>query len=120
MVPLWRGNIVSKNMATVLDNESLLVQFKFPLSAFLELSKKVTFMVCQCYCKVSTVPVTSRSLAIALYSASPSIIRVVQYCGIMRFMILCFRHHKMSPNLILNKIVTVLCCMKKAILCDTL
>ena len=29
---------------------------------------------------------------------SVSSARVVQYCDIMRFMILCVRHHKVSPN----------------------
>ena len=29
---------------------------------------------------------------------SGRIVRVVQYCDIMRFMILCVRHHKLSPN----------------------
>ena len=29
---------------------------------------------------------------------SGRIVRVVQYCDIMRFMILCVRHHKLSPH----------------------
>ena len=46
-------------------------------------------------------------------------IGVVQYCAIMRFMILCVRRHfVMSNSPILNKIVTVLYCMKNGTLCD--
>ena len=44
--------------------------------------------------------------------------RVVQHCDIMRFMINCVRHHKVSLTLILDKIVTVLWCMKNGTLCD--
>ena len=61
-------------MVTFLNNEPLLVQFKFPLSTFLELSQKITIMVCQCYCKVSTAAVTMESSAIAVSSVSPSIL----------------------------------------------
>ena len=45
--------------------------------------------------------------------------RVVQYCDIMRFMILWKDIRKCPLTPIFNKIVTVLQCMKNGTLCDT-
>ena len=59
--------------------------------------------------------------SLQLYTTMPvQQMRVVQYSDIMRFILLCDRHHKVSPNPNLNKIVTVLWHMKNGTLCDTL